>query len=91
MHPAHKRAIPIQLGKGDGPSISEFRVARLKAELDLSPQPLPPLPTESEELELIRRSKKGGRFHWSLRITSNGRTKTSHDAEGNSSRNSGAV
>ena len=53
VHPAHKGATPIQLGEGDGPSRSEVRVARLKAELDLSPQSLPPLPTESEDVELL--------------------------------------
>ena len=48
---------------GDGPSRSEVRVARLKAEVDLSPQALLPLPIETEEVELIRCTRKGGRFH----------------------------
>jgi len=59
VHPAHKGAIPIKLGEGDGLSRAEVRITRLKAELDLSPQALPPLPVESEEVEFIRRTKKG--------------------------------
>ena len=47
VHPAHKGAIPIKLGEGDGLSRAEVRITRLKAELDLSPQALPPLPVES--------------------------------------------
>jgi len=45
VHPVHKGDIPIPLGKGEGPSKSEVRVAKLRAELDLTPKALPPLPT----------------------------------------------
>jgi len=31
--------------------------------MDISPQALPPLPTEPEEAEFVRRTRKGGRFH----------------------------
>jgi len=63
VHPAHKGAIPIPLGEGDEPSQAEVRVDKLKAEIDLSPQALPPLPTEPKEVEFIRRTKKGRCFH----------------------------
>ena len=68
VHPAHKGAIPIQLKEGDGPSRAEVRVAKLKAEFDLSPQALPPQPVESEEVEFIPRTKNGGRFHTRLPV-----------------------
>ena len=37
-------------------------VAKLRAEMDLSPQTLPPLPTEPEAAECVTRTRKGGRF-----------------------------
>jgi len=35
VHPAHKGAIPIPLSEGEGPSRTEVRVAKLRAEKNL--------------------------------------------------------
>jgi len=63
VHLAHNGAIPIPLSKGEKPLRTGVRVAKLRAKVDVTPKALPPLPTESEEIEIARRTKKGGRFH----------------------------
>jgi len=37
VHPAHKRAIPVPMSEGEGPSRAKVRVAKLRAEMDLTP------------------------------------------------------